>query len=636
MTHPQSPTASLGEQRVFTTITSTTVRTVLLLAAGVCNAVVAVWLAVSPPATAYEGSIYAAYPASLWAVFLIGVAAAVLLVLRSAVDGGTDWLYGLAFLCSLYVLFHLLPVFRGWAMYGRGGADALTHVGVARTILETGSIPATDWYPVVHVLIAGLGAFGVPLGSITSVLSAFFTPLYIVSMYLLGRRLLGSRNAGLAVLICSVPLLYAEFSHSLHPAIFSFLLLPVVLAVFIGAYNSDRTLPYAVVLGLFGLTLLLFHPITTVYLVGILSVSFIVRAGYSWLTDLDLRYTGEAALVTGLTVGWFAWFLQFAQIQRFARRVLSSLPGSGSSGGGGGATGGSGAGSAGSAGGSETGSIAAEMFARVRGIDSIEKLVTGFLVNYGPQFVVALLGVAAIVVTIGWYWSTRQFTIEDSWLAAQFGTGVLVTLVGIFFYVVSSDPIRNARYMILFGTLLAGLLLYRSLAGQLPWPSLNGPTVRVVLVVLVLSTAGLSVMTSYNDNYHLTHAEETGTEWYYDFRGTEPVGVAADVSYKMREYTEAGDYGTAKLRAYGGDSSTLPRRFGYGTHDSVATAVDGYETYVVTKPYDTTVPKFLDPSVRAEYTAYYESDLQRLGTDRGADRVYANGGYTIWYVDPET
>lgn len=634
MTYPQPSAANLGEQHVFTTIRSTAVRTLLLLAAGVCNAVVAVWLAISPPATAYEGSIYAAYPTWLWAVFLLGMAAAVLLVLRSAVDGGTDWRYGLAFVCSLYVLFHLLPVFRGWAMYGRGSADALTHVGVARTILETGSIPATDWYPVVHVLIAGLGAFGVPMGSITSVMSAFFTPLYIVSMFLLGRRLLGSRNAGLAVLICSVPLVYAEFNHSLHPAIFSFLLLPLVLAVFIGAYNSDRTLPYVVVLGLFGLTLLLFHPVTTIYFVGMLGVSFVVRAGYSRFTDLDLRYSGEIALAAGLTLAWFAWFLQFAQIQRFGRRVLSSLPVVGTSGGSG-AGGGSGgsSGSGGSEAGSETGSIAAEMFAKVRGIDSIEKLVTGFLTNYGPQFVIAALAVAALVVTFGWYWSTREFSIEDTWLAAQFGTGVVVTLVGIFLYVVSSDPIRNARYMILFGTLLAGLLLYRSLAGGLPWPSLNGPTVRVLLVVLLLSTAGLSVMTSYSDNYHLTHAEEGGSEWYYDHRVDE-VGVAADISYKMREYTEADDYGSSKLRPYGGETSTLDKRFGYADHDSVATAVDGYETYIVTKPYDTTVPNYLDPSVRDQYTYYYESDLQRLGTDRGADRIYSNGGYTIWYVDP--
>ncbi len=594
MTHPQPSAASLGEQRVFSTITSTTVRTVLMLAAGVCNAAVAVWLAISPPATAYEGSIYAAYPTWFWAVFLLGMAAAVLLILRSAVDGGTDWRYGLAFVCSLYVLFHLLPVFRGWAMYGRGSADALTHVGVAKTILETGSVPAIDWYPVIHVLIAGLGAFGVRMGSITSIMSAFFTPLYIVSMYLLGRRLLDSRKAGLAVVICSVPLLYAEFNHSLHPAILSFLMLPVVLAVFIGAYNSDRMLPYVVVLGCFGLTLLLFHPVTTIYFVGILTVSFVVRAGYSRFTDLDLRYSGEIALSAGLTAAWFAWFLQF---------------------------------------GSETGSIAAEMFAKVRGIDSIEKLVTGFLVNYGPQFVIAVLAVAAILVTLGWYWSTREFTIEDTWLAAQFGTGVVVTLVGIFLYVVSSDPIRNARYMILFGTLLAGLLLYRSLAGQLPRPSLNGPTVRVLLVVLLLSTAGLSVMTSYSDNYHLTHAEEDGSEWYYDYRVDE-VGVAADISYKMREYTEADDYGSSKLRPFGGETSTLDRRFGYADHDSVATAVDGYETYIVTKPYDTTVPKYLDPSVRDQYTYYYESDLRRLGTDRGANRIYSNGGYTIWYVDP--
>jgi len=621
MSQSHTPSARLNEQRdAFSFLRQSTIRTVLLLITGICNGSIAVWLTLLPPATGYEGSIYAVYPPSLWALFLIGMTTAVLLILSSVLAGDRYWIYGLLFVCSLYVLFHLLPVFRGWAMYGRGSADALAHIGTAKTILNTGEIPATDWYPVTHMLIAGLNGFGVRFGAITSVLSAFFTPLYIISMFLLGRRVLGSRDAGLAVLVCSVPLLYAEFNHSLHPAIFSFLLLPIFVTVFIGAHNRNRTLPYAVLLGLLGLTLLLFHPITTIYTVGILSVSLIVRAGYSWFTDIELRYSSEAALLTGLTVGWFAWFLQFAQIQRFARRVVGANTGSSGGGGGGG--------------GSEaTGSIAAEMIGKLQGITSVEKLVSGFLVNYGPQFIISLLAVISIIGMIGLYWSTKRYSIEDTWLTFQFGTGVAVTLVGIVFYVVSSDAIRNARYMLLFGTLLAGLLLYRSLAGRLAWPSWNGKTVQVVLVVLLLSTAGLSVMTSYNDNYHLTHAEDQGTEWYYENRAQEPVGVTADVSYKMREYSQGGDYGSAKLREFGSDVSPLDKRFGYGTNESVGAALDGYETYIVTKPYDTEVPKYLDPSVRAQHTAYYESDLQRLGTDRGANRIFENGGYTIWYVD---
>ena len=560
---PSSPNRRVYRD-TFASLSGETVQTLLLLTTGLCNTIVAVWLAIHPPATSYEGSIYTAYPTTLWIVFLI----------------------------------------------------------------ETGSIPAEDWYPVVHVLIAGLGGFGVRMGAITSLLSAFFIPLYIVSMFVFGQRLLGTRKAGLAVLVCSVPLVYGEFSHSLHPAIFSFLLLPVFFAVFIGGYNSDRMRPYALLLAVLGSTLLLFHPITTVYAVGMLCVSLVVRAGYSWFTDLELRYSGEAAIVTGLTAGWFAWYLQFSQIQEFARRVIDAGAGSGAAGDGA-ASGGGGTG------GGATESIAAEMIAKVQGIDSVGKIVTGFIGMYGPQFVISLLAIGAIFSMVGWYWSTKRYPIENTWLTAQFGAGMAISLFGIVFYVISTDLIRNSRYLFLFGTLLAGLLLYRSLTGQLPWPSLNGTAVQVVLVVLLLSTAGLAAMTSYNHNYHLTYAEQEGTDWYYEHRADEPVGAATDVEYKMREYSQGGDYGSAKLRQFGSDIATVDKRFGYATHDSVATTVDGYETYIVTKPYDTVLLEYLDPSVRSKHMTYYEEDLQRLGTDQGADRVYANGGYTIWYVDPE-
>ena len=616
MTQRTLHTDFIEQLRAVTTFSSSTVRTLLLLVTGLCNGGVAVWLALTPPATGYEGSIYAVYPTSLWALFLLGLSAAILLVVRSAVVGGRDWIYGVAFICSLYALFHLLPLFRGWAMYGRGSADALAHLGTAKQISETGTIPAYDWYPAVHVLIAGLDMFGVRLEAVTSVLSAFFTPLYILSMYLLGRTILGNRKAGIAVLVWSVPLFYREYHHSLHPAIFSFLLLPVVVALLVGAYNSDRRRSHIALLAVFSLTLLLFHPITTIYLIGLLTLSLLVRAAYSRLADQSLSYSIEAVFAFGLTVGWFAWFLQFTQIQVFVGRVIGSNSGS----------------SGGESEGTEP--IANSLLGQLQGVGSIEQLVTGFVTNYGPQFVIGLLAGGAVLSAVGWYLSTREYSAAETWLTAQFGAGVAITFVGVFFYIVASNPIRNARYMILFATLLAGVLLYRSLVDRLPWSVGSGKAVQLVLVVLLLSTAGLAVMTSYNDNYHLTHAEQQGSDWYYDYRSDEAVGVAADVSYKMREYSVGGDFGTSKFREFGGESSTLDRQFGYATHESVGTAVDGYETYIVTKPYDTEVPKYLDPSVRDQYTYYSESDLQRLGADRGADRIYANGGYTIWYVDP--
>ncbi|MEA1932084.1 MAG: hypothetical protein U9O06_11135 [Euryarchaeota archaeon] len=618
MTQPTSQSSLRKQLTALSTGSTTAFRTLLLLVTGVCNGTVAVWLAITPPATGYEGSIYAAYPTTLWAVFLLGLSAAILLVLRSAVVGDRSWIYGLAFICSLYVLFHLLPLFRGWAMYGRGSADALAHLGTAKQILETGAIPAHDWYPSVHVLIAGLTAFGLPLQASSSVLSAIFTPLYIVSMYLLGRSILGGRKAGLAVLVWSVPLVFREYHHSLHPAIFSFLLLPVFAALLVGAYNSDRRRSHVAFLAVLGLTLLFFHPITTLYLIGMLMVSLVARILYSRLTDHELQYSLEPLFAFGLAAGWVAWFFQFTQIQVFAGRVLSSNSDSGS----GGETDG-------------TEPVASSLLGRLQDVGGIEQLVTGFITNYGTQFVVSALAGVAVLGAIGWYLSTRELRGEDTWLTFQFGAGVGLTFVGIFFYIVASNPIRNARYMLLFATLLAGLLLYRSLTDRLSWSPGTGKAVQVVLVVLLLSTAGLSVMTSYNDNYHLTHAEDRGTDWYFDYRSDEAVGAAADVSYKMREYSVGGDFGTSKFREFGSESATLDKRFGYADHESVGTAVDGYETYIATKPYDTTVPKFLDPSVREKHTAYYEEDLQRLGTDRGADRIYANGGYTVWYVDPE-
>ena len=607
-------TTPLERLSAFATVTSTAwIRTILILTTCVCNAVVAVSLTTLPPASGYEGSIYAAYPPSLWAVFIAGLAAALLLILHSATVDDHYWRYGLAFTCSLYGLFHLLPLFRGWAMYGRGDSDVLSHIGVAREILRTGMIPANDWYPVVHVLIAELNGLGLRLDAVSSVLSAFFTPLYIVLMYLLGRQLLGSKKAGLAVLAWSVPLLYAEFHQTLHPAIFSFLLLPALLITVVGAYNSERTLPYVILLGSFGVLLLLFHPITTIHFVGMLCISLVTRYGYGRLTGRRIDSTVEAALVSGLTLGWLVWYLQFAEIRGYIQRVTMGASGTGSSGG--------------------SVSVAAGIGSQIQDVQSAGQFVAGFLTDYGPLFFVSLLAGLAVLDALLWYFWTGNHSLEDTWLTLQFGAGAGITAVGLFVYIVAANPIRNSRYMILFGTLLAGAFLYRALDDRLALPS--GRLAQVAVLVLLLSSLGLSVMTTYQHNYHMTHAEERGTEWYYEHNAPATVGIAADVSYKMRSYIQGGEYGSAGFREFGSDTSPLERGFGYATHDSVGGAVGGFETYIATKPYDLEAPKQLHPSVRSEHTLYTERDLQRLRTDRSANRVYANGGYTLWHIDSE-
>jgi hypothetical protein len=114
------------------------------------------------------------------------------------------------------------------------------------------------------------------------------------------------------------------------------------------------------------------------------------------------------------------------------------------------------------------------------------------------------------------------------------------------------------------------------------------------------------------------------------------VGVSMDVTYKMRRFSQGGQYETAQFREFGGETSPLERRFGYASNAAIGESVDGFKTYVVTKPYDIEAPKQLHPSVREEHIAYYEEDLNRLSTDNTADRIYDNGGYTVWFVNPES
>jgi hypothetical protein len=559
-----------------------------------CGLVVAV-----DPATGYETSLVQALPVAYWICFYTVLAGGTLLLVASATTGSSHWRHGLALVLMNYALYIFLPKARGYRFYGRGSADALFHVGEVKVILETGSLPG-NWYPAEHVLMSELTMLGVPLDGVTYLTAFLFTALYIVGIGTLVGALTGSQRGLAAGLAAGTPLVFSTFHLTNHPAVNSFMLVPVLLLV-VERYRRTSTPGYLILFVLLAVTLVYFHPVTTLFTVAILFAA----TGYTYAHG---RLTGDAVptisprlAVVPLTL-LFAWLVNFDQTKYKLRTLLFR---------------------------DRTSPAVSQVQEATTVVEFTPVELFGKIVTlYGAQTMYVLAAGVFVMFVV------RSFVRDDGrfeWglTTVLFAVGAVVSSAFLFRSLIVSGRIRAARFVLLFAVLLTAMALLYCLRRRVPrW------TVTVTLVVLLVG--GLAANGAYEPNQHTTYAEYDGSKFLLS--NYEP---SADIhSVGTRTVIENFVLGSnhPNVSPAGFDSTNpLPRELGYDSAD--ATAADTFgEGYVVTKTYDVrqhTAAYFTDDQQELKFR-YDERHLERLHSDRTANKIYANGGFTAWTVAPKT
>jgi hypothetical protein len=546
-----------------------------------------------PSVGSYETSLVAAFPLTFWALFYAVLLGGIGTLLASAATGRAYWPHGLALVLANYGLFFFLPAARGYRLYGRGISDILRHLGDVQGIIGSGSLPGI-WYPGTHVLMAELTMLGVPMGSVRYVVAFVFTALHIAGIGLLVRLLAGRKEGSSIGLAAATPLVYAGMHISTQPAVVSFLMLPVFIAV-LERYRQTRHFAYVAVLLLLGLFTVYTHPMTTL----ILSVIVGVAAAYSQFhdrvspSDVPTLSPRLAAIFPMLL---FAWIINFRQFRVAIDNLVNPD------------------------GGASPGAATAQEAAEVS--FTLAELLAKFVTLYGT---VALYGLTAGVVSL---FVVRRFLdgapdYEFGLGTAQLGAGIGIAGVFVLNSLILGNIIRASRYALLFAAVLVALgLLNRMVRGD----GLG----TALLVLVVVSTAVVGVNATYEPNRHLTYSEYDGTEYLLTNTDSEIHNWKTD--NRMEEYVLGTNNPTLyppQMRVEDG----VPDRLGYQTDDT--TAADTYgDAMVVTKAYDMeqhTASYYTD--AQQEFLFQYdERSVERLGNDRTANKVYTNGGFDGWDV----
>ena len=628
---------------------------ILAIAGFSCIASVLCIIAATPSATDYEVSIYSAYPAISWILFIAAIACGIVILIRQAFaqERSNWWLVGLCIVIFSNAVFLGLPLFRGYAFYPAG--DALTHMGYMKDIVVTGHLGEQNFYPIVHILgVDLLTITGLSKATITNLLSVFFSILYLLNMYLLATKVSTRWGQVLLITAFACPLIFSSFHGRIHPSMFSLFLLPLLLYFYHGAITSPtHKIRNIALLVLLALLITFFHPVTallTIIVLLVLAFAFYLYRKLAPATDagLFLKTSKDGikiAIITSviMLLCFFSWNIvafhmqgSFAKVYNWlVYEITGTLPDP------------------------PPGEISPEeppmrsslYESRLQKLSQAEigfaQTMTLFIYKYGAIFfyllVAAILSIMVLRKSLLRKFRRKIFQPMEFAYSILFLVAVLISVYMLFAYAIEYNEIRIARLPLFAGTILCGLVTYNLLAGDSVKPgrikaSPRKLGCRVATGVIIIAVAALSLgsvywsPTIYRPNPQVTCAEITGSQWFEKAKKSDIILLANSPSRinRLRHYNfgmESSPIPEAEI-----DAERLPSHFGYDEYEQIAEASGFQDRYMIIMERDKLIPLAYPEDIRAKMSQYTQEDFARLGSDAAVLKIYDNSGFELWRI----
>lgn len=569
----------------------------------------------TPPAPAFEMSIYDAYPWYFWALavlaLLIGHYAVLEHVFRERTDG--TWRLGVLLILVVEALLLLLPYFRGYPVFGRG--DVLTHVGQIQTIMATGVAGQEDIYPNLHFLVVSFSyASDVEAMHLINAISVVISLFSVVASFALVASVYDRTRALLTLPF--VTLLIGGTAH-VNPSPYpqSVLLVPFVLYLFF-MEQQTRSTAVRVALVVVVAAMVIYHPLTTLFLLFVLVVYGIARALHDRELlvgeSADWRSAVGATPVAHLAVGMFAaWYLDFSQVTKKIQAVVQTFVGS------------------------ESGTSTLDSYSSTVSETSpaLLDVIRIGLVKYGVSgILLTLAGLYTLWVVVSVLRRRPDLDAYRTTFIGGFGlfAGLTVPFLVMDLVVGFGRPLMLAR---IFAALLAGSLFYAVYRATGWKRAVRVGAYLVLIALVVVSTFGLYYSPyAIQSNHQVTNAELDGAEWTLAYRDSS--NPTTQYGINLRRFRDA-IYGTA---GYSKDevipASTTegpPAHFNYTEHDTLGASYDTDRYMLITRGgrifYEEMYPDY------REFWRFEAEDYARLERDGTVSHVYANGGYDTYLVN---
>jgi hypothetical protein len=581
-----------------------------------CSVVI---MAATPPASGYELSLYEAYPPILWVLIAVTVFFSMYTIIKSCESQLRNLYYGYFSILFINTLILFLPIIRGYYSMSRGEGDMYFHMFIARQIVHSGYLPVTDIYPVMHIWLSVLYCFLPDYIVLTVVLSAVFFILYVLSLYILGKTLLGTHKGGILVSIFGLPLLFSNLHDGFIPFFFALLIFPLILYAYqkITDYPAQKNRFYIclVVLSLF---IVFCHPMISVFLLIMFSIFTVYELFKGRATGRQSNI--EAANIVVIVFLTLAlWWLQNSQALNTLQTIAAALFEQGSH-----------------------LSIFAHQVSRVSTSNaSIWLVIDRFFKIYGPVCLYFSIALLFLLYLTYQYFQNRKLHETDFIYSLQFCAAVCMGIVLVTGYFVIAEPIRAASFALVIATILSGLFFYRqrNVGGLMA-------SITVILTVVCMMTI-LTLHASPwigGTNSAFTYGDKNGVDWLLTYRNTEIPVVKEELSnLKYAQYFyEATDIRNSRnvseyafYRNLNKYTEVIPSHFGYTVNRTIGESfayIPEKEAYMTTTELMRRTVEAVQEDRRSQVKSFTDAEFIRLKNDPTINLVYVSNTYGVWTI----
>lgn len=560
------------------------------------------------PQSGYEISIYTSSLSPItWVLIISGIMIGIILVVSRILlmKSALSWSLGALLIMANMTIVLLLPVLRGYYLYGR--SDFATHTGFVQDILAFGGLPkytepaSLDMYPLFHVLVASVSLVtGAEPTTIMNCVFAFFWILYMIFMYLLASMIFQEKRKSALVMILSSVLLVPSLDFQVLPYTFFLLLSPLLLFSYLYLRRERTRGACFMFLLLIAGAFPLIHPLPMFFFIATISlIELSNRLRPRLLLRRKIAIT--VPLISFIVlIEWLftngSYYLNIGIKSLFSRIVNSPS-----------AT-------------KSTSAILEQIFGSI-GL-SFQEIIELFLKIYGVQLVYAALTLLVCLFVMTRFSINRKRNERLVIICEYALISFVIFLANLFFPILQVGFSRYLNIFILITPLLVGHLLFEG------FRRFNSKLAAVFITSLLLVATVSSVACYYpspyikRPNHPVSQSEVTGIIWFVQNKN--PTYEIDNLRYNIRVVAMAiFGFGETDVTIWPKNLvSFVPDHFDYSNRTGLSHA------YMLISAYD----KAFYVNVYPELKEFNTKDFEEIANHTILDKLYSNGGLDVFLV----
>ena len=571
------------------------------------------FIAYSHPAKGYELSIYESTPTLVWLFLIFSIAGGVTIIVHQVYTreykNSNFWLSGFLILILSRMTLLYIPFIRGYYTW-RG--DNIEHIGYVKDVLVNGHFATDNFYPVTHILLAGVTSIsGAPIELIVNHSTALFSGFYVVSIYLLATAVLPRRDAQLLSVAAIGGVLFNGYDVYLMPNGWSILYLPLLFFFF---FKSFKSLEYKLLLVIMLVLYPFFHPLSSTVLVIILVIMGFARVllliiEHKKISLDNILHSFPITQILIVLVIFLPWLLSFQRFHLNLELLYTAMT-----------TG-------------RSPDVIAQMGSRLDkiGLHGFEfvKLV---IKTMGDEIIFLALSITAAIILLKSYKKHKEIKSNEN-LAILLGITFIIGLIyaTYLFNIIPGleniDASRLLSYLVLFTPIFVGYTFQHFLSKKRNYVSASR------CVVIIMTASIISILSLYSSPYvirptpEVTQMDMHGMKWFVDYKSRDigstcimsPPYLFADAILGTTEEDKRTD-----IRHY---VPPIPDHFNYTVCDRLGEPYKRDRYAAITQ-----MDKVIYDTVWAVVGRFNKEDFERLENDKTVDKLYCNGECDVWYI----